>query len=417
MRKLFLSVLVVTLLAFDASAMFMLQDTEKVPIARLFTNLQQRLVKNTNDYQLHYQLARLHAMAFSTNAGEMPASKRDGSVVFGYYGSDAGVPDVLQTPTNAVARTNGLAHLTNAIAHYEHAIALMKKSTNVDEVRWLILPTQLGYSWCLQQAGRRDDALRGYRKMLDISWRMEVVGDFVFDEWVKDVWADVKSLKNPIHGRGRGSLGPGVCFSEETIGYLLKLLDPVKDAAEISGLKDKQTKLSSMGRSVTPILIPLDNSPFEKLVDARATVAFDLDGSGLQRQWGWITPHAAWLVYDATATGKITSGLQMFGSVTFLIFWRDGYQALGALDDNNDGVLRGNELRGLALWRDVNGNGISDPGEVRPVGDYGIQSLDCGSEWVGPDLRRSANGVRFEDGSIRPSYDWLVPVTGIGRVE
>jgi hypothetical protein len=51
------------------------------------------------------------------------------------------------------------------------------------------------------------------------------------------------------------------------------------------------------------------------LTNPNARVAFDLDGSGLPRKWGWITPKAAWLVYDPAGEGRITSGLQMFGNV------------------------------------------------------------------------------------------------------
>jgi len=42
-----------------------------------------------------------------------------------------------------------------------------------------------------------------------------------------------------------------------------------------------------------------------QLVELRARVRFDADGSALDREWSWITPDAGWLVYDhdlATAT-------------------------------------------------------------------------------------------------------------------
>lgn len=419
--RIFCFILVLLLARFEAAAMFMIHETTNVPIARVFTNLQQRLATNASDYQLHYQLARLHAMAASTNLSEVRVQEDDAAVQFGYPGSDNGTPEPrsrsYMAKTNAPVGAKHLGHLTNAIAHYEVAIKLMKKSTNADEVRWLILPTQLGYAWCLEKAGRRQEALDGYRKVLAMAWRQEVMGDFNLDEWVKGVWSDVQSLKNPIHARSRGYIGPGVCFSEESIGYLLRLLDPVKDAGEIADLKDRQQKLQSMGRAVTPILIPLADLPLEELVDSHAQVSFDLDGSGLPRRWGWITPNAAWLVYDADAQGRITSGLQLFGSVTFWIFWRDGYQALGSLDDNGDGLLKGNELRGLALWRDVNSNGRSESGEVRPLSEWGVQQLNCCNEPLAPGVRWSARGVQLTNGVVRPSYDWSAPLNGVEIAE
>jgi hypothetical protein len=87
--------------------------------------------------------------------------------------------------------------------------------------------------------------------------------------------------------------------------------------------------------------------------------------------------------------------------------WRNGYVALSALDDNNDGKISGTELKGLALWRDANGNGVSDPGEVKPVTEWQIVALTYrnkrhGKDWVAP------RGVTFADGETQPTYDWNV---------
>ncbi len=158
----------------------------------------------------------------------------------------------------------------------------------------------------------------------------------------------------------------------------------------------------------TPILVPLGpEAALEDLVDADARVTFDLDGSGLAQRWGWITPQAAWLVFDAEGQGRIMSGLQMFGNVTFWIFWRDGYEALRSLDDNQDGVLRGAELRGLALWQDRNGDGVSDPGEVRPVAAWSITAISCAAETHSSGVSWSPRGAVFANGETRPTYDWI----------
>ena len=169
---------------------------------------------------------------------------------------------------------------------------------------------------------------------------------------------------------------------------------------------------------VTPILVPLEKGvAFEDLVDHGSNVAFDFTGQGGAQRLGWLNTNAAWLVWDPKDRGKISSGFQLFGSVTWVAFWDNGYQALGALDDNGDGRLSGSELQGLALWQDKNADGISDAGEVVPIREHGIVSLDYAYERVNGDLWVSRAGVTFESGEHRATYDWQLrsPMVQVGH--
>ena len=346
-------------------------------------------------------------MAYATNLTIVTALKESG-YPDRWQTAFTGLPEKVQTFKTPEARVVALRHLTNAIALYERSLVLLRQATNANA--WQIVRPQLGLAWCLDQSGQQAVALVAYRKALKTAWKIEVTGDFDFQEWVKDVWSDVKAGRNPIHSRNRGSIEIGACYCEEIIAYMLKLLDPVKDAKEIADLKERKKTLLTVGRWITPVLLPLEtDTPFDELVNPVAGVSFDLDGSGLPRKWGWITPKAAWLVYDADRSGQITSALQMFGSVTFWIFWRDGYAAMSALDDNGDGLLSGDEMRGLALWQDQNSNGISEPGEVRSVETFGIVSISCQSQADSAGLKWHPHGVSYSDGSTRPTYDWIVP--------
>jgi hypothetical protein len=399
-------IVILSLLLVNSSrGKFAFFETRQVPIDRVFKNLQLRLEKDTNDFSATYCLARLHSMAYATtNLAEINVRKDNSEPVLSRpWESD--VPLSVQTFTSLDARKAAFEHLTNAITLYERAIFLLKKSTNVAERRWMVLPTQLGWAWCLDQAGRTNEAIAMYRKTLKVAWKIEVTGDFDFKQWVSDAWGDLKTGRNPIRSHPRGSLGD-FSYSEEIIGYLLRLLDPVEDAEEIAQLnKDKKT-LSSMGRWVTPILIQLQaNAEFDELVDQKSSVAFDLDGSGLKRKWAWLTPKAGWLVFDPERTGCVESGLQMFGNVTFWIFWPNGYEALSALDDNGDGVLSGEELRGLAIWNDRNCDGVSDPGEVIPVEELGIEVISCRSQVNSNGMHWNPAGVIFANGTLGASYD------------
>jgi len=76
----------------SASAMYIIPEIKKVPMDRLFTNLQLRLARNTNDFSVTYDLARLHSMSYATNLAEVDVRRDDKRPYFDYPGSDSGVP-------------------------------------------------------------------------------------------------------------------------------------------------------------------------------------------------------------------------------------------------------------------------------------------------------------------------------------
>jgi hypothetical protein len=80
------------------------------------------------------------------------------------------------------------------------------------------------------------------------------------------------------------------------------------------------------------------------------------------------------------------------------------------LDDNADGRLTGDELRHLALWRDANGNGVSEPGELTSLSDAGIVSLSCRRQsHDSPHCKAfSPKGMTLRNGTIRPTYDLIL---------
>jgi hypothetical protein len=205
---------------------------------------------------------------------------------------------------------------------------------------------------------------------------------------------------------------PGQSYlTDEALTYLVPLLDPVKDKAEIADLAKKEETLLARPRAITPIAIPLaDAVAASEILDDAARVRFDADGSALDREWTWISDKAGWLVWDPTGRGEIRSALQLFGNVTFWLFWSNGYEALCSLDDTGDGLLAGSELNHLAIWRDRNSNGISDAGEVRPLSAHGIAGLSCGyTAMDDPSFAAmSQRGAVMKSGRTRPTYDVIL---------
>src|SRR6185503_4416046 len=112
--------------ALKGFGIFSFPEMEKVPIGRLFSNLGQRLAKNTNDFELTYALARLHAMAYATKLNEIVTIKTNGIPMLNRY--NRGVPESVEVRTNGAERIEAAQHLTNAIALFERSIILLKRS-------------------------------------------------------------------------------------------------------------------------------------------------------------------------------------------------------------------------------------------------------------------------------------------------
>jgi tetratricopeptide (TPR) repeat protein len=408
--RMWVPILLCILVANTARGLYRGPEIREVPIDRLLKNLQVRLERNTNDFEAIYYLARAQSMAYAYVKGSVGISVReDGMPLYLHSPFDRGIPDSVQNFDTDNDRKLARQHLTNAITLFQRALVLLKESTNINKRAWTMLPVPLGLAWCLDQAGRTNDAISMYRKTLDAAWKIEVTCDFDFKQWVTNSWENVQATAYPP-GTNKYSCIGEICYSQEIIGYLLRLLDSAKDKEEIGHLKFEKWKLSTMERAISPILIPLEaNAGFDELVDKNARVAFDLDGSRFKRKWAWLTPKAGWLVFDPERTGCVESALQMFGNVTFWIFWSNGYEALSALDDNADGLLSGPELRGLAIWNDRNCDGVSDPGEVTPVEDLGIEVISCRSQVDAKGMHWNPAGVIFANGTFRASYDWIVP--------
>jgi len=346
-------------------------DVERVPVARLIENLQQIAKDNPTSVEAQLNLGRAHGMAYAQKSDPLTVPKA-------YHGMEPPAVSFGDVTTTADATLGAAAQ-----AHLEAALKAYRQASELDKDNLVI---HLGLAWLTEQAGRKDDAVKQYRTIAAEAWEKE---------------------------KGLTMLGlGGQTLTGEVASYLVPLLDAEKDKREIETLKDQVATLGKLPYPVTPIAVPLaDGLTAADLEAPDARVTFDVDGSGLGRGWSWITPKAAWLVSDPKLDGKINSGRQLFGNVTFWMFWNNGYAPLAALDDNRDGILTGNELADLALWRDANGNGMADPGEVKPLSAYGIVALSYKWQTLNdqPDqIAFSPNGVVFQDGKTRPTFDLVL---------
>lgn len=360
-----------------AQAKYPAAQLENVPIDRLVKNLESLAEKDPKDARVRFNLARVHGMAFAakTDAAQVRKGRESEGAWFGY--------EPVHVPFGELKASHDPAKLKAAKEHLAKAIARYTEVIKLDPNH---LPAKLGHAWCLEQSGDKEAAIKAYRQVIEAAWSKEK------DEKV-------------------ASLGAR-WITTEAASYLKSLLDREKDKDEIKRLDQRAAELNQRPRGITPIVVPLrDGLAISELVDHGARVAFDADGSALPQTWSWISSDAGWLVWDRRSTGRVSSGLELFGSVTYWLFWDNGYQALAALDDDGDGRLAGKELTGLALWQDANRNGMSEPGEVQPLAAYGIVTLSCRyqNDAMHPDVVAfSPQGVWFDNGRCRPTYDVLL---------
>lgn len=362
------------LLSQPVGAIFLRPDLEKIPVERLAKNLEALVEKNPKDTAALYNLARLHAMAFALKTDTATIQK--GKEAQGAWFDFTPLVPFKAVKTDDAAKQKAAAEqLNKALTRYDEVLKLEPKH----------LGANLGKAWLLDQSGKKDAAIKGYRELIELAWMRE--GKLM-----------------------AGDLSPFV--TTEAIGYLRPLLDKEKNKDELAALEQKTIHLAKLPRPITPIVVPLvDGATARDLEDRAARVTFDADGTGRKREWSWITPKGAWLVHDPKGQRNPTSALQLFGSVTFWLFWETGYDALASLDDNGDGEIAGRELDGLALWHDRNSDGVADSGEVKSLREHGIVALAFKYERDAnhPDrIATSPRGVRFADGTARPTFDVIL---------
>lgn len=378
--------------------------SEAVPVERLVENVSRYVKEHPDDAEGYYTLGRIHSLAFARGGDKVeviPAGstfKRNKPELPGFAGYDS--IQVVRDKADEAPKDETLAHLQASVRAYAQACTMAPKNG-------LYL---LGFGWMLEQgapfAAKAGAAWDDPRKKQDAVKS----ADWLAKSLVAYRQAYTLTKENDAKGGGRGPVADSAISLEAGEG-ILRVLDAtsknnVADKAEIDGIRAHIAVINAKPRAVTPIIIPLGNDlSLRGMLARRQSTKFDLAGNGLGQRWPWVGPDAGILVWDPQRTGKITSGRQLFGSVTWWIFWKNGYDALAALDNDGNGRLTGRELDGIAIWRDENGNGVSDAGEVKPLREWGIGSIDTRGKLRNGVLSNPRGATRV-DGMVLPTYDW-----------
>ncbi|OSZ71346.1 hypothetical protein CAP37_19110 [Hydrogenophaga sp. IBVHS1] len=137
----------------------------------------------------------------------------------------------------------------------------------------------------------------------------------------------------------------------------------------------------------SPIILDLDGDGTVETTprDAAGTgLYFDLDNSGYAERSGWVGADDGLLVRDLNGNSRIDSGAELFGNHTVLADGSrafNGFHALAELDENQDGVIDASDtetLGSLRIWKDADGDGQTDAGELLTLAQAGVSALNVG---------------------------------------
>jgi len=164
-----------------------------------------------------------------------------------------------------------------------------------------------------------------------------------------------------------------------TSAQLQTLLEPIIAGASTALALGSAAAVAARFTFATPMVLDLNGDGIQT-VNINDGVNFDVNNDGYAERTAWVVNSDGLLVRDINGDGQINNGGELFGSGTILpngTKAADGYVAMRALDTNMDGLLDANDqaFGELKIWKDANGNGKTDAGELVSLTDLGIKSL------------------------------------------
>lgn len=121
------------------------------------------------------------------------------------------------------------------------------------------------------------------------------------------------------------------------------------------------------------------------------------------------------IAFDKDGSGKIDAKEELFGETTE---FKNGFEALRVHDSNKDGVIdkKDANFKKLVLWNDANGDGVSQPAEVKPIGEM-LASVslkyvkNLRPIGVSAEEREMSSAQTKEKKKVAVSDIWLAPKT------
>jgi hypothetical protein len=152
---------------------------------------------------------------------------------------------------------------------------------------------------------------------------------------------------------------------------------------------DSPKKKETGEQTEKPVVLDLDNDGLELVSVMESKAQFDLDKDGVPEKLGWISGGDAILVFDANRSGSVDDRTE-FAFVAWKAGARTDLEGLSHFDTNGDGELSsadagsGFDWEQFLIWKDANGDAVSQDGELVSLREAGIVS-------IGLDLKGNAS--------------------------
>ena len=150
----------------------------------------------------------------------------------------------------------------------------------------------------------------------------------------------------------------------------------------------------------SPLVFDLDGDGIELTTLGSAQTYFDFAGDGFREMTGWVGADDGFLAFDRDGNGRIDDASELFGAnptdFDEASLSLGGMAKLSELDSNRDGVIDSSDARfaDLRIWRDLNGDGLADAGELQSLASFDIVSIDLDYQEV--DQEPAADGFITE---------------------
>jgi Ca2+-binding RTX toxin-like protein len=182
--------------------------------------------------------------------------------------------------------------------------------------------------------------------------------------------------------------GPSLTFEQQTAGIFLGLgsikverfMDIKRPASEnipttfklAQELYYTQTGKTIFPRGNDPLVFDLTGGGINLTAVSAVAPLFDANRTGFAVHTGWFENNTGILVVDSNGNGQIDDISEVVGERY------GGFAELAQADANGDGVIDANDpiSAQLRIWRDGNGDGTVNPGELMTLSQAGIASIN-----------------------------------------